>query len=177
MKWPWPAWHAGNSGLWVKIAHHPAVSPAYSHVSYFQAVISGSAKCCFQFWLYLTALLPCAVELFKYFFFLFFSVLSKWPRQQSCHSILKVWGTEAWSCLASGILQVTGVLSTPSHLLFFRSWQPLRKWFGGKSWHFGNKQLKSKRKKLKIIPSTTFFGRVEPDAKRGVCVWYLPHAT
>ena len=111
------------------------------------------------------------------FFFLFFSVLSKWPRQQSCHSILKVWGTEAWSCLASGILQVTGVLSTPSHLLFFRSWQPLRKWFGGKSWHFGNKQLKSKRKKLKIIPSTTFFGRVEPDAKRGVCVWYLPHAT
>lgn len=102
----------------------------------------------------------------------FFSVLSNRPRQQSCHSVLKAWGIEAWSCLSSGIVQVTVVLSAPSHIPS-RSRQLLRKWFRRKGWHFGSNQVKShERKNLKIIPSTTFFGRIEPEAKRGFGVWY-----
>ena len=77
IKWPWSIWCADNSSLWLKTAPHPTVraclQPAFSHVSYFQAVISGSAKCCFQFCLYLTALLSCDMQLFEYIFsFLFF---------------------------------------------------------------------------------------------------------
>lgn len=78
--------------------------------------------------------------------FFFFSVLSNRPKQQSCHSVLKAWGIEAWSCLSSGILQVTVVLSAPSHIPS-RSWQLLRKWFRRKGWHFGSNQVKSHEKK------------------------------
>lgn len=102
----------------------------------------------------------------------FFSVLSNRPRQQSCHSLLKAWGIEAWSCLSLGIAQVTVVVRAPSHIPS-RSWQLLRKWLRGKGWHSGSNQVKShERKNLKIIPSTNFFGRIEPEAKRGFVVWY-----
>lgn len=144
-------------------AYHLVVSPAYSHASHFQAVISGSAKCHFQFCLYLTALLPCAMELFKYYFS-FLSLASDPGNRTAIPYWMKARGIEAWSCLASGIMQVTMALIAP-FLIPFRSWQPLGKWFGGKGWHLGNNQVKShKRENLKIIPSTTFFGRVEPDA-------------